>query len=331
MVRKFTPSVRLKDTDVTDETVYRERRTLLRSMGFIGAAALLSPRSHALSLFSQDKNGPPPANLTYASASQSEQQTLTPYQKVISYNNFYEFGTSKDSPVEAARNFRVNPWTLQVDGLVEKTITLDFDDLHKRFALQERIYRMRCVEAWSMVIPWIGFELAQLLKLARPLSSARYVAFTSLYDPEQMPGQRSHYVGGGLEYPYVEGLRLDEALHPLTLLSVGLYGHTLPAQNGAPVRLVVPWKYGFKGIKSIVRISLTDTQPPNTWNLQAPGEYGFFANVNPNVDHPRWSQKQERRITRGGLFANNMIATELFNGYQEVAPLYKNMDLRRNF
>jgi sulfoxide reductase catalytic subunit YedY len=214
---------------------------------------------------------------------------------------------------------------------VNKPLTLNLDDLTKRFPLEERIYRLRCVEAWSMVIPWIGYELSALLKAADPLSSAKYVAFETLDDPKQMPGQRNRFLGGGIEYPYVEGLRLDEAMHPLTLMSVGLYGKTLPPQNGAPVRLVVPWKYGFKSIKSIVRIRLTDKQPPTTWNRLASNEYGFYANVNPDVSHPRWSQASERRITTGGLLSRNRIPTEMYNGYSEVAPLYANMDLTRNF
>ena len=230
-----------------------------------------------------------------------------------------------------ATEFQTNPWTLKVDGMVKNPIELDHDALTKRFPLEERIYRLRCVEAWSMVVPWIGFELGALLKQAEPLMSAKFVAFETLYDPEQMPGQRSRFTGGGIDYPYVEGLRLDEAMHPLTLISVGLYGKTLPPQNGAPIRLVVPWKYGFKSIKSIVRIRLTDKKPPTTWNRLAANEYGFYANVNPSVSHPRWSQASERRITTGGLLARNRIDTQMFNGYSEVAPLYKDMDLSRYY
>ena len=325
---------RLTENDVTDESVYRERRQLLKSLGFIGAGSLLAPTANAFSLFGDDtpKKHFPTTPLHYEKATGPETQWVkTPYDKVTSYNNFFEFGTSKSDPAENAQNFQVDPWTLTIEGLVDNPITLDYDDLYKRFALEERIYRFRCVEAWSMVIPWIGFELRHLIALAKPRSSAKYVAFETLYDPKQMPGQESRFVGGGLDYPYVEGLTIEEATHPLTLLSVGLYGKTLPPQNGAPIRLVVPWKYGFKNIKSIVKIRLTDTQPENTWNLLAPHEYGFYANVNPNVDHPRWSQKTERRITSGGLLSTKRINTQLFNGYTEVADLYKNLDLRKNF
>lgn len=213
-----------------------------------------------------------------------------------------------------------------------KPLTLDHDDLTRRFPLEERIYRMRCVEAWSMVVPWIGFPLHKLLALAEPTSNAKYVAFETIYAPEQMPGQQDHFIGGGLKYPYVEGLRLDEAMHPLTLMTVGVYGKALPPQNGAPVRLIVPWKYGFKGIKSIVSIKLTRERPPTTWNLVAPDEYGFYANVNPHVDHPRWSQATERFIGSGGILDVQRQPTLLFNGYaDQVASLYRGLDLRENF
>ena len=211
-------------------------------------------------------------------------------------------------------------------------LTLDHDDLTRRFPLEERIYRMRCVEAWSMVVPWIGFPLHKLLALAEPTSNAKYVAFETIYAPEQMPGQQDRFIGGGLKYPYVEGLRLDEAMHPLTLMTVGVYGKALPPQNGAPVRLIVPWKYGFKGIKSIVSIKLTRERPPTTWNLAAPDEYGFYANVNPHVDHPRWSQATERFIGSGGILDVQRQPTLLFNGYaDQVASLYRGLDLRENF
>ena len=327
----------LTDNDVTDEKVYKNRRRLLKSMGYLGAGLLLTPPTQAWNLLGNKKKSPQsntfqthPLHYT-AATGPSTQLTQTPYNKVTHYNNFYEFGTDKTDPAAKAQGLKVDPWTITIDGLVEQPITLSYDDLFKRFALEERIYRFRCVEAWSMVIPWIGFQLSQLLKQAKPLSSARYVAFETLYDPKQMPGQASRFVGGGLNYPYVEGLTIAEAMHPLTLLSVGLYGKTLMPQNGAPIRLVVPWKYGFKNIKSIVKIHLIDHQPPNTWNLLAPHEYGFYANVNPQVDHPRWSQKTERRITKGGLFATQRIDTQLFNGYDEVASLYTHLDLRKNF
>lgn len=328
-----------KDCDVTDETIYQNRRKLLRGMGFIGATGLLAPHASGFSLFGNDskeeeKKGPffQTTKLKHSKpkAFQSE-EILTPEAKVISHNNFYEFGTDKSDPLQNAQFFKVDPWTLKIDGLVEKEFTLDYDQLFSRYPIEERIYRLRCVEAWSMVIPWLGFPLHKLIADAKPLSKAKYIAFQTLHNPEQMPGQRNRFVGGGIDYPYVEGLRLDEAMHPLTLMSVGLYGKTLPAQNGAPIRLVVPWKYGFKSIKSIVRITFTDKEPPTTWNLLAPQEYGFYANVNPNVDHPRWSQARERRITTGGLLSQNRIDTQLFNGYTEVADLYKNVDLKKYY
>lgn len=254
----------------------------------------------------------------------------TPLRDVTHYNNFYEFGLEKTDPAERSGAFQPRPWTVQVDGMVAKPRTYDIDALLAR-PLEERIYRMRCVEAWSMVIPWIGFALRDLLAEVEPLGSAKYVAFESVVRPSEMPGQ------GGvlpvLDWPYVEGLRLDEAMHPLTILAVGLYGQTLPNQNGAPIRLVVPWKYGFKGIKSIVRIRLTDRQPRTSWNIRASDEYGFYANVNPAVDHPRWSQASERPIgAGGGFFGASRQPTLPFNGYgDQVAGLYAGMDLRRDF
>ncbi|PCD72680.1 protein-methionine-sulfoxide reductase catalytic subunit MsrP, partial [Escherichia coli] len=248
------------------------------------------------------------------------------------YNNFYEFGLDKADPAANAGSLKTDPWTLKISGEVAKPLTLDHDDLTRRFPLEERIYRMRCVEAWSMVVPWIGFPLHKLLALAEPTSNAKYVAFETIYAPEQMPGQQDRFIGGGLKYPYVEGLRLDEAMHPLTLMTVGVYGKALPPQNGAPVRLIVPWKYGFKGIKSIVSIKLTRERPPTTWNLAAPDEYGFYANVNPHVDHPRWSQATERFIGSGGILDVQRQPTLLFNGYaDQVASLYRGLDLRENF
>ena len=320
MLIKRIRNSEISENQVTDEKVYLNRRQLLTTMGFVGAGTLLSGKSHALDWFSKDKETFKRSELEYSkSDAYKVDETLTPESKVISHNNFYEFGTSKSDPVANAQGFKVNPWQLKIDGLVEKPLTLDYDDLFSRYPIEERIYRFRCVEAWSMVIPWLGFSLASLIKESKPLSKAKYVAFQTLHDPEQMPGQRSRFMGGGIDYPYVEGLRIDEAMHPLTLMSVGLYGKTLPPQNGAPIRLVVPWKYGFKSIKSVVRISLTEKEPPTTWNILAPNEYGFYANVNPKVDHPRWSQASERRITTGGLFARNRIPTLMFNGYDEVA------------
>ncbi len=323
---------------VTDQALYNSRRTFLKKLGFVGASGLLasgvsgSASASALDWFAKKK--PPTADrqsLTFSSTYPNDEQ-LTPENKVLSHNNFYEFGTGKSDPQANAQHFNVKPWQLKISGAVENELLLDHDDLLKQFSLEERIYRLRCVEAWSMVIPWIGFPLAALLKKAKPLSRAKYVAFETLYDPKQMPGQSSRRIGGGIDYPYVEGLRIDEATNPLTLLSVGLYGKTLAPQNGAPIRLVVPWKYGFKSIKSIVSIRLVEKMPPTTWNILAPHEYGFYANVNPKVDHPRWSQASERRITTGGLLARNRIDTLPFNGYgEQVAAMYQGMDLRKYF
>lgn len=257
-------------------------------------------------------------------------EPLTPQETVTSYNNFYEFGTGKSDPLYRSSAFKPKPWTVTVDGLVARPQTFDIETL-TGLPQEERIYRMRCVEAWSMVIPWVGFTLNTLLEKVEPLGSAKYVAFTGVKRPEQMPGQRGFLQP--MTWPYVEGLRLDEARHPLTLLATGLYGETLENQNGAPLRLVVPWKYGFKGIKSITRITLTEQQPPASWNLMQPDEYGFYANVNPAVDHPRWSQASERRIGGGGFLANSGRRETLpFNGYgAEVAHLYSGMDLTANF
>ena len=250
-------------------------------------------------------------------------EAVTPYQQATTYNNYYEFGTDKADPARLAGNLRTRPWTVRIDGEVRKPQTVDIDTLQSWFPLEDRVYRMRCVEAWSMVMPWLGFPLGALIRRVEPTSKARYVQFTALMDPKQFPGQR----GDVLQWPYVEGLRLDEALHPLAFLAVGLNGRILPNQNGAPLRLVVPWKYGFKGIKAIVRITLTEKQPKTTWSLATPDEYGFYANVNPHVDHPRWSQASERRI--GEL---SRRPTLMFNGYaDQVASLYKGMDLRKYF
>ena len=327
----------LKDSDVTDESVYLERRNVLKQMGFLGAGALMSSAiaSNAKAgFFSNDEEKATfqTKPLNYNKDTLNQTLLKTPEQKVISHNNFYEFGAKKDQPKKLAQAFNVNPWQLTISGECDNPISLDYDDLTNMFALEERIYRLRCVEAWSMVIPWIGFSLASLLKKVAPNSRAKYVAFETLYDPKQMPGQASRRLGGGIQYPYIEGLRIDEAMNPLTLMSVGLYGKTLPPQNGAPIRLVVPWKYGFKSIKSIVGIKLLEHQPPTTWNKLAPKEYGFYANVNPNHDHPRWSQASERHITTGGLFSRNRIPTLPFNGYgEQVADLYRGMNLSKNY
>lgn len=250
-------------------------------------------------------------------------EELTPWEAVTGYNNFYEFGTGKDDPKANSQDFRTRPWTVEVSGEVKSPKTWSYDDLVRGFTVEERVYRHRCVEGWSMVVPWNGFPLSDLIKRLEPNSNAKYIEFTTLYDPKQMPGQQS----GVLQWPYVEGLRMDEAMHPLTLMVNGVYGKPLPNQNGAPLRTIIPWKYGFKGGKSIVKIRFTEKQPRNTWNIAAPNEYGFYANVNPEVDHPRWSQAKERRI--GKFFK---IDTLMFNGYgDQVASLYAGMDLRKNF
>jgi len=321
-------------SDITPEVLYMRRREFIRN------AALFTVTSAgvggSLLWLMRGTRGERKGSVGRGAATGSERdliiarhgnysagELVTRYRDVTSYNNFYEFGTDKSDPAENARTLRPRPWTMTVDGEVHSPQVIDVDRLLARFPLEERVYRMRCVEAWSMVIPWVGFPLGDLLKWVEPTSRAKYVAFTTLLDREQMPEQRRHV----LDWPYVEGLRIDEAMHPLTILAVGLYGKVLPNQNGAPLRLVVPWKYGFKGIKSIVTIRLTEEQPPTTWNLAARDEYGFYANVNPAVDHPRWSQATERRI---GEFRRR--PTLPFNGYAEqVAGLYAGMDLRRFF
>ncbi|MDO6687659.1 MULTISPECIES: protein-methionine-sulfoxide reductase catalytic subunit MsrP [unclassified Agarivorans] len=332
---KFKRDWEESESSVTPEALFKQRRNIIKGLGVAGASSLLPVTGHAASWFGSDDDEPAAIvrrALQKTDIAPLHNDALTPESKAISHNNFYEFGTAKDDPAKNSRNFNPTPWTITIDGLVEKPVTLDLDDVMTKMALEQRIYRLRCVEAWSMVIPWVGFSLSDLLKMAKPLSSAKYVAFETLYDPEQMPGQKSRFVGGGIDYPYVEGLRLDEAMNPLSFMAVGMYGKTLPAQNGAPLRLVVPWKYGFKSIKSIVRIRFLDKQPPTTWNLLGPSEYGFYANVNPQVDHPRWSQASERRIDDAGLLGRKRIDTEMFNGYsKQVAHMYKDMDLSRYY
>ena len=259
-------------------------------------------------------------------AALSTQEQQTSFKDVSSYNNYYEFGTDKGDPVENAHTLRTRPWTVTIDGEVKKPVTLDIDRILKLAPLEERVYRLRCVEGWSMVIPWVGYSLSNILKQVEPTGNAKYVEFTTLADRRQMPGLRSPV----LDWPYVEGLRMDEAMHPLALLAVGMYGQVLPNQNGAPVRLIVPWKYGFKSAKSIVRIRLVSRQPRTAWNDSAPNEYGFYSNVNPNVDHPRWSQATERRIGEDGFFQRKR-KTLMFNGYDQVASLYSGMDLKKFF
>jgi sulfoxide reductase catalytic subunit YedY len=312
MLIRRPPDIRA--SEITDERLYRTRREFIRTTSGAIAAGVLSPALLAACGAGKD------AHAAEASAADDK---LTPFKDVTTYNNFYEFGTDKSDPAKNAGSLRLKPWTVTVEGEVAKPKTFDVDELIRLFPPQERVYRLRCVEAWSMVIPWLGFPLKDLIDRVEPTAQAKYVEFTTLYDPEQMPGQKRNV----LDWPYLEGLRLDEARHPLALLVVGLYGKMLLGQNGAPIRLVVPWKYGFKGIKSIVRMRLVREQPVNTWQAQAPSEYGFYANVNPEVDHPRWTQKRERRI--GELRPR---PTLMFNGYgDQVASLYAGMDLRRNF
>ena len=307
------------EADVTDEALFSDRRRFLK----LGAATLVSTAS-VLELAAKETL--PGKNLDYTKDPNPEKLEPNAYDQITSYNNFFEFTTSKKGVRPLARHFKTEPWKLTIDGMVQKPLELDVWKLMKRLPLEERIYRFRCVEGWSMVVPWIGFELSKLIAMAEPLPGAKYVRFETLYDPKQFPDQ-ARGILATLDYPYVEGLRMDEAMHPLTIMAVGLYGHTLPPQNGAPIRLVVPWKYGFKSIKSVVRITFTDKQPQNTWHRYAPREYGFYANVNPNVDHPRWSQARERVL--GRFFKQ---PTLMFNGYEkEVAHLYGGMDLRKFF
>lgn len=293
----------LKENDVTDEHIFLNRRTLLARLSGVGLSAALG-----------------------ASAAAQDQLEPNTWEDITNYNNFYEFGTQKDDPKRYAGAMTTEPWSVEISGLVDRPGAYDLEDILKQMTIEERIYRFRCVEAWSMVVPWNGFELADLLNMAGVQSSAKYVAFETLYRPEEMRGQRMRV----LDWPYVEGLRLDEAMHPLTIMATGIYGRDIPNQNGAPLRLVVPWKYGFKSIKSIVKITLTETEPPTSWNKANPREYGFYSNVNPEVDHPRWSQASERPLG-GGLFAKR-VPTRMFNGYaDDVSDLYSGMDLKTFF
>jgi sulfoxide reductase catalytic subunit YedY len=315
--------MRLRYSDVTPEKLYLSRRELMA-----GAAALAIVGCDGAA---DDATAAAPAGAPLkatANPAYRVADALTKVEAATTYNNFYEFGTNKDDPARLAATLRPRPWHVQVDGLCARPRSFDIEEILKLAPLEERIYTLRCVEAWSMVIPWIGYPLAALLKQVEPRPGARYVEFTTLKDPEQFPAQKPSFLGfGSLDWPYTEGLRLDEALHPLTLLTVGMYGQVLPNQNGAPVRVVVPWKYGFKSAKSIVRIRLTDAEPKTAWNKAAPQEYGFYSNVNPSVDHPRWSQATERRI---GEFRRR--PTLMFNGYAEqVASLYAGMDLKKNY
>ena len=328
-------SKKIKSSEITDEKTYLDRRR------FIKRAALLGGTTFATGIGYKLLNPPPPKEVNTAAIERvirdSKKQLtddLTPFQDIANYNNFYEFSTSKTAVAEKAENFETRPWTVSVDGLVKKPRVFGIEDL-LRIDQEERVYRFRCVEGWSMVIPWVGFPLKTLIDSVEPLGKAKYVAFQTFYGgenpigkdvklPEGTNGMQSS-IFTGIDFPYVEGLRLDEALHPLTILATGIYGRIIPNQNGAPLRLVVPWKYGFKSIKSIVKITLTEEQPPTTWNIATPNEYGFYSNVNPEVDHPRWSQATERRIGELGR-----RKTLLFNGYgEDVASLYDGMDLKK--
>lgn len=303
-----------KGSEITPERIYLNRRAFMRASVALAATSLVH------------RAGAVPEELVYRE-SEAVADSLTPLKDVTHYNNFYEFGTDKLDPARYAEKLTTDPWAISIQGEVERPGSYGFEDILAGVALEERIYRLRCVEAWSMVIPWIGFPLSTLLKRVGLNSRSKFVAFETLYRPSEMRGQRS--ATALIDWPYQEGLRIDEAMHPLTILAVGLYGKELPNQNGAPIRLVVPWKYGFKSIKSIVGIRLQEKAPATTWNQLAPDEYGFFANVNPNVDHPRWSQKMERRLP-STLFSPNRVETLMFNGYgDEVAALYAGLDLRR--
>lgn len=317
-----------KSSEITSKKVYLDRRNFLLAATVAGGVTLLpgiAPPANA---------APTPRGAKLLNVKKSSYLTLekiTTFEAATSHNNFYEFGAGKGDPKENSGKFKPKPWVVEVAGHATKTGTFNLDDLIRPHSLEERIYRMRCVEAWSMVIPWVGFPLGPMLRRFEPTSRAKYVAFETIVRPSEMPGQRSR----ALNWPYVEGLRIDEAMNPLTLMTIGMYGEVLPNQNGAPLRLIVPWKYGFKGIKSINKIKFTEKEPPVTWKLQSPHEYGFYSNVNPEVDHPRWSQKRERRITGEGgfkaLFAPK-VDTMMFNGYaEEVAHLYQGMDLNKNF
>ena len=314
-IRRFISHI--APSEITPQTAWRDRRAMLRAaaaaglLGAVGRVAAQNPSAQKLAA--------KPSPL-------SAMERATPYDLVTTYCNFYEFGTEKEDPAQhAPKRLRTRPWQVAVDGEVRRPRAFDIDELLKLAPLEERVYRLRCVEAWSAVVPWIGYPLAELIRRVEPTGNAKYVEFTTLADPQQMPGLRSRV----LDWPYVEGLRMDEAMHPLTLLTFGLYGEVLPNQNGAPLRLVVPWKYGFKSAKSLVRIRFVERQPVNSWQKSAPNEYGFFSNVNPNVDHPRWSQATERRLGEDGLFSRRR-PTQMFNGYgEQVASLYAGMDLKR--
>ncbi|MGL4315276.1 MAG: protein-methionine-sulfoxide reductase catalytic subunit MsrP [Pseudomonas sp.] len=322
-----------RESEVTPESVYLSRRAFMAAAGGLAVMSALPVRADT-ARYADVEAATPPAwfadklpGVQWGAVTAGD-EALTPFSDVTRYNNFYEFGTSKGDPARYADRLEVEPWTVMIDGEVAKPGPVSLESLVQPHRLEERIYRLRCVEAWSMVIPWLGFPLAELLKRAEPTGNARYVRFETRVAPEQMAGVRSGF--SLIDWPYREGLRMDEAMHPLTIMAVGLYGRVLPKQNGAPLRLVAPWKYGFKSIKSIVRISLLAERPVTTWESLAPDEYGFYANVNPEVDHPRWSQATERRLPNS-LFSPNVVSTRMFNGYDEVAPLYSGLDLRKYY
>lgn len=330
MLIKSPPSSDCREGEVTPESVYLSRRRLMQGALLGVASGTLPSVGWAQYSDVEPAIAPPWLQRRLADVQwSSSDERVAPFNVASQYNNFYEFGPGKTDPARYASTMQTEPWSVRIDGLVAKPGTYDLDQLCAQSRLQERIYRLRCVEAWSMVIPWLGFPLADLIRRVEPLGDARYVRFETLHRPAEMPGTRSRF--SVIDWPYVEGLRMDEAMHPLTILAVGMYGRVLPNQNGAPLRLVVPWKYGFKSIKSIVRISFVSEQPESSWMGIAPDEYGFYANVNPSVSHPRWSQAQERRLPNT-LFSPNVRPTELFNGYgEQVADLYRGMDLRKHY
>jgi sulfoxide reductase catalytic subunit YedY len=318
----------IPSSELTSENVYRTRRQFMRAASLVFANAAVStviaggePSKSSEAV--QTRRGP-----------YDTTEKAAPYEDATTYNNYYEFGSDKDAPSKNAGKFRIKPWTVSIEGFVKRPAVYDLDDLIKGLTLEDRVYRMRCVERWSMVIPWRGFPLAELLKRLEPTSSAKYIEFKTILAKDQMPGQRSSFFGGGLNWPYTEGLRMDEAMNPLTLIATGIYGKPLPNQNGAPLRLVTPWKYGFKGIKAIVTMRFVDKPPVSSWMEAWPQAYGFYANVNPTVDHPRWSQAREQRIgeSTNPLFGGGIRQTLMFNGYgEQVAHMYAGMDLRKNY
>jgi len=328
MLLKKAPDLRY--SDITPKKLYLRRREFIAGSAALAAGALVSG-AKATALFSPGAGGqstpaaggPAPRLIIASRDNLAGDEKITPIEDTTGYTNFYEFSTAKRDPTNLARDLRTRPWAVAIEGLVKRPLSFEVDDLLRMFPIEERVYRWRCVEAWSMVIPWDGFPLADFIKKCEPAPQAKFVEFTTLYDPKQMPMQNDRL----LQWPYVEGLRLDEAMHPLALLAVGMYGEPLPPQNGAPLRLVVPWKYGFKSIKSVVKVSFVDKMPKTAWSRENPEEYGFYANVNPNVSHPRWSQAKERRMGESGK-----RPTLMFNGYQDqVESLYAGMNLRKNY